>query len=118
MKLLPDKAETLPAVVRGADTPPACVEPVSLFQAFFSFRYSRHDVQMSGDRKAHVTSKSVQFSDGRITSESFEGTLPAAAYDSLVQEAQRLFTDQTAWFFKPFSCFLPVPRTGSGERDA
>ncbi len=117
MKSLPDKSGLLPAVVHDADTPPARVEPVSLVQPFFSFRYSRHDVQISGDGKAHVTSKSIQFADGRLASEAFEGTLPAAAYNSLVQDAQRLFAHQTARFFKPFSYFLPVPRTGSGERD-
>ena len=81
---------------------------------FFRFRHSYTEIS-SVAGSTHVRSKETRFEDGRLTSESFEGTLGQSAYDDLVAQAQKLFASQTAFLLRQFSLFLPVSDRRSGR---
>jgi hypothetical protein len=73
--------------------------------AFISFHHS-HVEMTSTPGGARVRAKHVRFEDGKLTSESFESALPAAAFEAALAQAQEYFTLQAALAFNPFSLFL------------
>jgi len=82
---------------------------------FFHFTCSRHEIRISPDRQTHFSSKRVQFDNGRLVSEVYEGHAPAAVFDQALRDAQRLFADQTTWLLKQFSFFPLLQRTETDD---
>ena len=62
---------------------------------------------------AQVRAKHTRFENGRLTSETLEGSLPASAYDRLVAETQKVFASQTAFLLEQLSLFLPTSKRSS-----
>lgn len=97
------------ALLRGDDDD-AGRYPAPSFPAnsFFSFRYSYTEISARGG-DAHVKKKETRFENGRLVTEECEGTIDVAAYEQMVDETQRYFTEQMAQtmklFFLPFSAW-------------
>jgi|SRR3974390_465386 len=103
--------------VRKSD--PVEIEPVTTSQEtgpWFQFRHSYTEVSAIGG-STRVRRRETRFENGRLTSESFEGTLGQGAYDHLAAEAQKLFVSQTAFLLKQLALFLPFPGGPSRRKD-
>lgn len=82
------------------------LKPVHRASPFISFRYSCKEISSDGVN-THIRSTEKSFTDGKLRSEEFEGTLPGSVYAGMVGEMQTLFLNQLKTFMKPFSMFLP-----------
>jgi hypothetical protein len=111
MKHLPVKSTR---AVRRRDDTPLEVEPVRTRTPFMSFHYSYTQVSVRGG-SAQVRRRSTRLEDGRITTESFEGTLEPGAYEAAVREVQGSFALQQAAFLNMLAAFLPFRRTPPDE---
>jgi hypothetical protein len=76
---------------------------------FFRFHLVSTEVSLQGQR-TRVTSRTVRLEDGKLSTESFDGELPGAAYDRAVRQAQQQLLAQTAWLLRPLSWLLPPSR--------
>jgi hypothetical protein len=92
------------------------VEVVRPASPFFSFRYSHTEISAVGD-KARVKFRQTRLEDGKLTTETFEGEADRAAYDRMVDDAQRYFLSQTALFAKSLLWMLPSSRKPRSDRD-
>jgi hypothetical protein len=94
--------------VRQADDDNAVelLPPARRATPFFSFSYSYTEWSTSGGR-TQVRSRKTSFEDGKVVNESFEGELPAGAYEQQVRDAQEQLLGQMRLFLQPFSWFLP-----------
>lgn len=81
-------------------------EPRFIPFPFLSFHYSYHEVSSVGG-KTHVKSRRTQFENGKLQTESFEGTADGRAYDALVRETQRRVARQVGALFEQLWRFLP-----------
>jgi hypothetical protein len=91
---------------------PDAVEVVTLPASpfgFFRFHLVSTEVSLKGQR-TRVTSRTVRLEDGKLSTESFDGELPGAAYGRAVQQAQQQLLAQTAWLLRPLSWLLPPSR--------
>jgi hypothetical protein len=82
----------------------------------FSFRYSYTEISADGER-ARVKTKRARYEDGKLSTESFEAEVDRGGYDRMIDDAQRLFLQQTALFQRMLSAFLPVPPRRERDRD-
>ncbi|HVK55763.1 MAG TPA: hypothetical protein VM532_12130 [Burkholderiales bacterium] len=112
---------TFPLKVSGSITPEARNdavernESISYVNPFFSFRFSYTEVSSKGD-KTHVQARETRFENGKMTSQTFEGTAGPEVYDDIVTAMQNHFVNQTAFFMKSLSLFLPFSsRKPDGE---
>lgn len=124
MKSLPNEQSRLPATRKAqlpakseAQLPGQVLTPAAAFFPFFSFQYVHQEMTLSGDGKATVKAKKVQYTDGQLDTEAFEGTLPATFFEQAVQNTQRLFADQMAWLANPFAHLLPMALPQAGRLD-
>ena len=76
---------------------------------FFSFTYSWHEMSLS-DGKTHVRSRQTRFADGKLSSQEFEGTLDAEAYERMAIEAQRHVLGHATSLLERFWMLLPFLR--------
>jgi hypothetical protein len=111
MKHLPVKSTR---AVRRRDDTPIEVEPVRTRGPFMTFHYAYTEVSVRGG-SAQVRRRTTRLEDGRITTESFEGTLEPGAYDAAVREVQRAFVEPQAALLKMFAAILPFRRTPRDE---
>jgi len=88
------------------DTPLELLPPARRANPFFSFSYSYTEWSSSGGR-TQVKSRKTSFEDGKLVNESFEGELPAGAYEQQVRDAQEQLLGQMRLFLQPFTWFLP-----------
>src|SRR5262245_15797911 len=94
-------------VTRGKQSLPAAPSvPPSFGGGWLSFTYSHREISSAGGQP-RVRSRDIRFENGKLESESFEGTLGAAAYVQAVEQAQKLVAAQTSAFLSFFSAFLP-----------
>ena len=96
-------------VEREKSLPAAPSAPSSHGGAWLSFSYSHREISSSGGQ-THVRAREVRFENGKLESESFEGTLGGAAYVQAVEQAQKLVAAQTKTFLSFFSAFLQPTR--------
>jgi hypothetical protein len=73
---------------------------------FFSFRYSSTVVTSQGGR-TQVRSKRVSLEDGKLSTESFEGELPAQAHEEAVRRARQQVLEDAAPIFRALRWMLP-----------
>lgn len=86
-------------------------------RGFISFSYTYTSVEVSaGSGTTRVRSRSTRLDDGKLTSESFEGELPAGACHDLVAQAQQQFVRQAQLMLASFSTFL-LPFARRRDRD-
>ena len=104
----PVKINRRPPIEREPETMDAPA-PLAGRSGFVSFRYASAELSLRGG-KAHVRSRRAQWEDGRLSTETFEGDLERAAYDRAIDQAQRYFAAQTAWFFDALAPLLPFSR--------
>ena len=90
--------------------------PAARVTTFTSFRYASAEISFRGD-KAHVTARGVQWEDGKLSSEAFEGDVDPTVYEQAVLQAQRYFIGQTALFLQSLTSFLPFAGKRSRDRD-
>jgi hypothetical protein len=81
-------------------------ESTSYVNPFFSFRFSYTEVSSNGE-KTHVQARETRFENGKMTSQTFEGTAGPEVYNEAVTAMQNHFVNQTAFFMKSLSLFLP-----------
>jgi hypothetical protein len=81
--------------------------PRAAGSGFFSFRYSSTVVTSQGGR-TQVKSKRVSLEDGRLSTESFEGELPADAHEQAVRRAQQQVFEDAAPLFRALRWMLPM----------
>lgn len=74
--------------------------------SFFSFQYSYREISQV-DGGTRVRARDTRFADGRLTTESFEGTTDAAAFPKLVADAQRQCLEQFGAMLEQFARFFP-----------
>jgi hypothetical protein len=76
-------------------TPLARPSLPSLFggNAFISFRYSSTEISSQGD-KTVIKSKNASYENGKLSSESFEGSLDRDVHDQMVERAQSFMRAQ------------------------
>ena len=79
--------------------------PVVKRNTGLSFRYSYAEFSMFG-KSAQVKAKHTRLENGKLTTESFEGEIDPKTYESVMNDAQRFFADQTARYLRAFSAFL------------
>ena len=108
MSNYPVKINRRPLIEREPETIDAPA-PVARRGGFASFRYTSTELTLRGGT-AYVRGRRAQWEDGRLSTETFEGDLDRAAYDRAVDEAQRYFAAQTAWFFDALAPLLPFSR--------
>ena len=94
---------------RRRDDAPLDVEPVRTRGPFLSFHYAYTEISARGGT-ARMRGRTTRFEDGKLSSESFEGTLEPGVYEALVRETQRAFFEQQAAFLKAFLSVLPWGR--------
>ncbi|NPV04507.1 MAG: hypothetical protein HPY67_07235 [Syntrophaceae bacterium] len=82
------------------------LEPQQRVFPFISFHYSYREIS-SVNGLTRIRSKEKRFTDGRLESEEFEGTLGGHVYGDVVSGMQRQFLRQVEAFLKPFSMMLP-----------
>jgi hypothetical protein len=111
MKHLPVKSTR---AGRPRDDAPLEVEPVRSRGPFMTFHYAYTEVSLRGG-SAQVRRRTTRLEDGRITTESFEGTLEPGADGAAVREVQRAFALQQAALLRMFAAFLPFRRTPRDE---
>ena len=107
MKKLPAKVKR--EVRKLEPQPVAIVAPAVPANTGFSFSYSYQEMRLS-EGKTRVKSRKIGFDDGKVTSEEFEGVLPATIYEHSLADAQRTLADQMRLLMQPFSLFLPPTR--------
>jgi len=94
------------ALMRRIDDEAAYPAPSFAADSFFSFRYTRTEISARGG-VAHVKRRQTRFENGRLVTEESEGTVDVAAYEQMVNEAQRNVAEQMTQamklFFLPFS---------------
>ena len=98
----PVKVRT-PPLARHLQAPPVIHRNAT---PFLQFQYSYSELTMVGD-KAHVKSRRTRLEDGKLTSEAFEGELPADVYGEMVAEAKRRFLAQSELLLRSLALFLP-----------
>jgi hypothetical protein len=74
---------------------------------FFRFRYTVTEVSLR-DGRAQVQGRRVDFSDGRLRTETFEGELAPQAFVEAVRETQERMLAQCAALMNPWSWLLPA----------
>ena len=104
MKKLPAKVKR--EVRKVADQPLTIVQPAVPVKPQFSFSYSYQEMHLS-EGKTRIKSRKIGFDGGKVTSEEFEGVLPATIYERSLVDAQRTLADQMRLLMQPFSLFLP-----------
>ena len=82
---------------------------------FFSFHYSYTEI--SGGAAPRLKSRKASFENGKVTSETFEGSLDPQAYEDIVRGSTRFFLNQTIDFMKALLQFMPHAGRHRGERD-
>lgn len=111
---------TLPVIPENRDAPSTSVDAKTgefmvsertqpgLFGPFpfFGFSYSFREITLV-DGLTRVRSHQTRLIDGKLQTEEFEGTLGGAAYAHAIAQTQHLFAEQTAFFLRQFSRFLP-----------
>jgi hypothetical protein len=94
------------ALIGRNDDDAAYPAPSLPADSFFTFRYSRTEISAHGG-VAHVKRRQTRFENGRLVTEESEGTVDVAAYEQMVDDAQRHVADQMTQamklFFLPFS---------------
>ena len=107
MKKLPAKVKR---EVRKVEPQPLAIAPrAATTNSGFSFSYSYQEMHLS-EGTTRVKSRKIGFEDGKVTSEEFEGVLPATIYERSLMDAQRTLADQMRLLMRPFSLFLPPTR--------
>ena len=104
MKKLPAKVKR--DVGKAEPQPVAITPPAVPATTGFSFSYSYQEMRLS-EGKTRFKSRRIGFEDGRLSSEEFEGVLPATIYERSLADAQRTLADQMRLLMQPFSLFLP-----------
>ena len=74
---------------------------------FFSFSYTVTELWLQGERTS-VRAHHTRLEDGKLTTESFEGTLDGSAYAEAVQAAQQQLQAQLAWMQQALTWWLPL----------
>jgi len=92
----------IPAACLPASPPAAPWQP----GGWVSLSYSHREIFSVGGQ-TRVRSRDVRFENGKLESESFEGTLGPVAYVQAVEQAQKLVAAQTSAVLGFFSAFLP-----------
>lgn len=82
------------------------LEPSRRMFPFISFHYSYRELS-SVNGQTRIRSKQKRFSNGKLESEEFEGTLGGHVYDRVVSDMQKYFFNQIDTMLKPISMFLP-----------
>ncbi len=82
------------------------LEPVGRMSPFISFHYSYREVS-SVNGRTRIRSKQKRFTNGKLESEEFEGTLHGDVYDRMAYDMQKFFFHQLDVILKPISMFLP-----------
>jgi len=90
--------------------------PFPQSSSFMSFHYSYSEISSQGD-KAFMKSKKASFENGKLTSESFEGTMDRNAYDQMVTQGQNLMQSQANLFMNSLSLFLPFHNKRQQNKD-
>ena len=72
----------------------------------FSFSYSYQEMHLC-EGKTRIKSRKMGFDGGKVTTEEFEGVLPATIYERSLVDAQRTLADQMRLLMQPFTLFLP-----------
>lgn len=115
MKSVLDKEK--PRQLRKSETSlPRRVEQTFPNNPFLKFTYTSNEMPIADDL-TQIKSKKVQFADGKVKSEEFEGQLPVNVYEQIIRDSQRFFADQTMYFLKQFLAFLPISLKPPAEKD-
>jgi hypothetical protein len=90
----------------------------SLFggNAFISFRYSSTEISAQGD-KTVIKSKKASYENGKLSSESFEGSLDRNVHEQMVDQAQGLMRAQANMFLNSFAPLWPFRKTLPPNKD-
>jgi hypothetical protein len=83
------------------------LEPMQKMSPFISFHYSYREIS-SMNGQTQIRSKEKRFTNGKLESEEFEGTLGGHVYDNMVSDMQRHFFNQMDALLKPCLMFLPI----------
>jgi hypothetical protein len=105
MKRLPVKSAPKP-VRKSAAAPVVPADAPRQPGGWLSFSYSHREISSSGGQ-THVRSRDVRYENGKLESESFEGTLGPGAYMQAVEQAQKLVAAQASAVLGFFAAFLP-----------
>jgi hypothetical protein len=105
-------------VRRATSTPKRASEPSRVTavshelptpRSAFRFHYSFTEISAVGDT-AHVKHARTRFDDGKLTSESFEGTFDRATYDEALRSATEHLIRQSATMLRSMLWLLPPSR--------
>ncbi|WP_298233420.1 hypothetical protein [uncultured Azohydromonas sp.] len=77
------------------------------FSGFFNFSYTVTELRLQGKRTS-VHAHHTRLEDGKLTTETFEGTLDRSAYAEAVQAAQQQLQAQLAWMQQALTWWLPL----------
>lgn len=84
--------------------------------ARLSFRYAYASISLEAG-KARVKARRARWMDGKLESESFEGDVDPSVFERAVEEAQRQFLAQTAFFWQSVAAVLPFHGRRGGGRN-
>ena len=90
--------------------------PFPQSNSLMSFHYSYSEISSQGN-KAFMKSKKASFENGKLTSESFEGTMDRNAYSQMMTQAQNLMQSQTNLFLNSLSLLLPFQNRQQKNKD-
>jgi hypothetical protein len=96
------RSPTLPAVTSAKST--------------FSFRYSFTELSAHGG-DASLRHREARLENGKLTSESFEGSIDRTVYEQLVGRVHEQVLHQTQMMLRSLFWFLPAARTGRRDED-
>ncbi len=112
MSKYPLKTTSKTPPARKPDSPIAeRVPPAFPWTGFFRFHYTSTELTSQGGR-THVKARHTRLEDGRLHTESFEGELPAGAYDEAVRRTQQ----QMLGLMRSLAWWLP-PVRGKADRE-
>ena len=75
--------------------------PFAAASSFVSFTHSYSEVTSDGSQ-THVKSTATRLAEGKLSKESFEGQLPAEAFNDAVGKAQSMFLKQAEMLMQPW----------------
>ena len=105
-----------PLVETSKEDVPPLWKSFAASTSFIRFSHTYSEVKSDGVNTT-VKSTATHLTDGKLSRESFEGTLPAAAFDQAVQAAQAHVLEQTALLMRPWWSVFARKRLRGGSSD-
>ena len=85
------------------------INPLQRLMPFVSFQYSYKSISLENG-KTHIESREKRFTNGKLESEEFSGTLNENVYFRAADEMQKFFSSQLENFFRSASMLLPFKK--------